>query len=225
MALLDKLLRKSPFGPIIEHAKKVYECVELINPVIKAWLREDWDEAERLRNEISRKENEADELKITIRNSLPKSLFYPVPRGDLLRVLNNQDNIADAAEDLCVVLTLRKTKIPESLTADFQKFADQVIDICRKLLRANEELNTLMDVSFTGPATAKVLKIVDEIGKMEWKSDNKSIDLVKKLLAMENQLDPLTIIFIMKIIEVISGLANYAENCGDNLRHLILSRT
>jgi uncharacterized protein Yka (UPF0111/DUF47 family) len=82
-----------------------------------------------------------------------------------------------------------------------------------------------MDVSFTGPATAKVLKIVDEIGKMEWKSDNKSIDLVKKLLAMENQLDPLTIIFIMKIIEVISGLANYAENCGDNLRHLILSRT
>ncbi|MBW1823198.1 MAG: TIGR00153 family protein [Deltaproteobacteria bacterium] len=207
------------------HAKKVYECVELINPVIKAWLREDWDEVERLRNEISRKENEADELKITIRNSLPKSLFYPVPRGDLLRVLNNQDNIADAAEDLCVVLTLRKTKIPESLTADFQKFADQVIDICRKLLRANEELNTLMDVSFTGPATAKVLKIVDEIGKMEWKSDNKSIDLVKKLLAMENQLDPLTIIFIMKIIEVISGLANYAENCGDNLRHLILSRT
>ncbi len=46
-----------------------------------------------------------------------------------------------------------------------------------------------------------------------------------KLLAMENQLDPLTIIFIMKIIEVIGDLANYAENCGDNLRHLILSRT
>ena len=114
MTLLDKLFRKSPFVPIIEHAKKVYECDELINPVIKAWLREDWDEIERLRNEISRKENEADQLKIAIRNSLPKSLFYPVPRGDLLRILGNQDNIADAAEDLCVVLTLRKTKIPES---------------------------------------------------------------------------------------------------------------
>ena len=225
MALLDKLFRKSPFGPIIDHAKKVYECVELINPVIKAWLREDWDEVEKLRKEISRKENEADELKINIRNSLPKSLFYPVPRGDLLRVLNNQDNMADAAEDLCVVLILRKTKIPESLTAEFQEFADQVIEICRKLLNANEELNTLMEVSFTGPATEKVLKIVDEIGKMEWKSDKKSIALVKKLLAMENQLDPLTIIFIMKIIEVIGELANHAENCGDNLRHLIFSRT
>ena len=43
MALLDKLFGKSPFGPVIEHAKKVYECIELINPVIKAWLREDWD--------------------------------------------------------------------------------------------------------------------------------------------------------------------------------------
>ncbi len=174
MALLDKLFKKSPFGPVIDHAKKVDECIELINPVIKAWLREDWDEIERLRNEISRKENEADELKIQIRNKLPKSLFYPVPRGDLLRILNNQDNIADAAEDLCVVLTLRKTKLPKSLIADFQDFVNQVIETCGKLLTANEELDILMEVSFTGPAAEKVLKIVDEIGQMEWKSDNKS---------------------------------------------------
>ena len=95
MTLIDKLFGKSPFGPIIEHAKTVYECVEFINPLIKAWLREDWNEIERLGNDISRKEHEADQLKITIRNSLPKSLFYPVPRGDLLRILHNQDNIAD----------------------------------------------------------------------------------------------------------------------------------
>ena len=224
MALLDKLFGRSPFGPVIEHAKKVYECIELINPVIKAWLREDWDEIERLRNEISRKEHEADQMKTEIRSSLPKSLFYPVPRGDLLRILNNQDNIADAAEDLCVVLTLRKTKLPESLTEDFQSLVDQVIETCSKLLNANEELETLMEVSFTGPATEKILKIVDEIGTMEWKADNKARELVKKLLALESQLDPLTIIFIMKIIEVLSDLSNYAENCGDNLRHLILSR-
>jgi len=225
MALLDKLFQKSPFGPVIEHAEKVYECLELINPLIKAWLREEWDELERLRNEISRKENEADQIKITIRNNLPKSLFYPVPRGDLLRVLSNQDNIADAAEDLSVVLTLRKTKLPGALTNDFQVFVDQVLETCRMLLKANEELNTLMEVSFTGPATEKVLKITDEIGTMEWKTDNRARELVKELIAMEDQLDPLTIIFLMKIIEVIGTLSNYAENCGDNLRHLILSRT
>ncbi len=225
MTLLDRLFRKSPFGSIIEHSKKVQECIELIKPVIKAWLREDWDEVEKLRNEISRKEHEADQLKITIRSSLPKSLFYPVPRGDLLRILNNQDNIADAAEDLCVVLTLRKTKLPKSLTNDFQIFVDQVIDTCRMLLKANEELDTLMEVSFTGPASEPVLKTVDEIGKMEWQSDIKSRDLIKNLLGMESQLDPMTIIFVMKIVEVLSNLSNYAENCGDNLRHLIISRT
>ncbi len=93
------------------------------------------------------------------------------------------------------------------------------------LLNANEELNTLMEVSFTGPATDKVLKITDEIGTMEWKTDTRARELVKKLMTMEDQLDPLTIIFLMKIIEVIGTLSNYAENCGDNLRHLILSRT
>lgn len=225
MPLLDKLFKKSPFGPVINHAKKVYECIELIDPMIKAWLREDWDKIERLANEISQKENEADQLKIKIRNSLPKSLFYPVPRGDLLRILNNQDDIADAAEDLGVVFTLRKTKLPDTLTNDFQDFVDQVIDTCRMLLSANEELDTLMEVSFTGPTSENVLKIADEIGQMEWESDKKSRELVKKIINMEDQLDPLTIVFLMKIIEVLGNLANYAENCGDNLRHLILSRT
>jgi hypothetical protein len=148
-----------------------------------------------------------------------------VPRGDLLRILQNQDNIADAVEDLCVVLSLRKTKIPKSLTDDIQEFANQVIETAQMLLNANEELETLLEASFTGPHTEKVLKIVDEIGTLEWKCDTKGHDLVKKLISMEDTLDPLTIIFIMKIIEVLGNLSNHAENCGDNLRHLIISRT
>jgi len=225
MPLLDKLFGKSPFGPIIEHAKKVYECIDLVNPVIQAWLNEDWKQIEKLRKEVSRKEHEADKMKITIRSNLPKSLFYPVPRGDLLRILQNQDNIADAVEDLCVVLSLRKTKIPKPLTDDIQEFANQVIETAQMLLNANEELETLLEASFTGPHTEKVLKIVDEIGTLEWKCDTKGHDLVKKLISMEDTLDPLTIIFIMKIIEVLGSLSNHAENCGDNLRHLIISRT
>jgi len=84
MTLLDRLFKKSPFVPIIEHSKKVLECIELINPVIKAWLREDWDEIEKLRYEISRKENEADQLKITIRSSLPN--FWAVFSGYGLKI-------------------------------------------------------------------------------------------------------------------------------------------
>ena len=225
MPLLDKLFGKSPFGPIIEHAKKVYECIDLVNPVIKAWLSEDWKQIDKLSKEVSRKEHEADKMKITIRSNLPKSLFYPVPRGDLLRILQNQDNIADAVEDLCVVLSLRKTKLPPPLTKDFQGFANQVIETAQMLLNANEELETLLEASFTGPPTEKVLKIVDEIGTLEWKCDTKAHDLVKRLISMENSLDPLTIIFVMKIIEVLGTLSNHAENCGDNLRHLIISRT
>jgi predicted phosphate transport protein (TIGR00153 family) len=225
MPLLDKLFGKSPFGPVIEHAKKVYECIDLVNPVIKAWLSEDWKQIDKLSKEVSRKEHEADKMKITIRSNLPKSLFYPVPRGDLLRILQNQDNIADAVEDLCVVLSLRKTKLPPTLTKDFQSFANQVIETAQMLLNANEELETLLEASFTGPHTEKVLKIVDEIGTLEWKCDTMGHNLVKKLISMEDSLDPLTIIFIMKIIEVLGNLSNHAENCGDNLRHLIISRT
>lgn len=225
MAIIDKLFRKSPFKPLIEHAKKVLECIDLINPVIDAWLDEQWNEIETLSGRMSKKENEADETKKNIRESLPKSLFYPVPRGDLMRILKNQDDIADTAEDLCVVLTLRNTGIPEALKEDFKKFVNKNLDACRIVLEATEELDLLMQASFTGPEAKKILDVADTAGKIEYEADRMAQNLVKKLLKMEGSLDPLTIVFCMKIFETLGKLANYAENCGDNLRHLIICRT
>jgi len=37
-------------------------------------------------------------------------------------------------------------------------------------------------------------------------------------------MDPITIVFLMRIFNVLGRLANHAENCGDNLRHLIICR-
>jgi predicted phosphate transport protein (TIGR00153 family) len=225
MTIIDRLFRKSPFKPLMEHAKKVLECVELINPVIEAWFDENWDEIEILSKKMAQKENEADETKKNIREGLPKSLFYPVPRGDLMRILKNQDDIADTAEDFCIILTLRKTNLPSELKADFRKFVDKILDVCQIVLEATEELDVLMEASFTGPEAKKILKVADTAGQMEYEADKMSQSLVQKLLKMEQKLDPLTIIFCMKIFEALGELANYAENSGDNLRHLIICRT
>ena len=43
MPIIDKIFGKSPFKPLVEHATCVIECIELITPVIDAWINEDWD--------------------------------------------------------------------------------------------------------------------------------------------------------------------------------------
>lgn len=225
MTIIDKLFRKSPFKPLVEHAKSVLECIELINPVIDAWFAEKWDEIENLKTKISDKEKEADEKKIDIRQRLPKSIFFPVPRGDLMRILNNQDDIADTAEDLCVLLTMRKTKIPREIKNDVRQLAQKGIDACRIILKATEELDILLEASFTGPEAKKIIEIADTAGKIEYEADLIAQKALKKLFQMEEKLDMITIFFCMTIFKTLGNLANYAENCGDNIRHLIICRS
>ena len=43
MSILETLFAKSPFGPLIEHAKKVTECIDLIMPITEAWFKEEWE--------------------------------------------------------------------------------------------------------------------------------------------------------------------------------------
>src|SRR5690606_7482771 len=101
------LFAKSPFGPLAEHAHRVHETVVLIRPLVEAFIEGDWSRTQELYERISRLEHDADVLKNDIRDHLPKSLFLPVDRGDVLLFLREQDRVADSAEDLGVLLTMR----------------------------------------------------------------------------------------------------------------------
>ena len=62
---------------------------------------------------IFEKEAEADRIKNDLRGALPKSLFMPVDRRDLLEVLQMQDSIADTAQDIAGLLIERRMEIPD----------------------------------------------------------------------------------------------------------------
>ena len=41
MSIISDLFGHSPFGAVVDHAKKVHECVEMIRPLMDALLNED----------------------------------------------------------------------------------------------------------------------------------------------------------------------------------------
>ena len=65
------------------------------------------EKIEKLVADLSRMEHEADLTKNDIRNHFPKSLFLPIDRAHFLEILSVQDSIADKAEDIGILLTLR----------------------------------------------------------------------------------------------------------------------
>ena len=85
-----------------------------VSPTTVAGLSEAADEAD-LHDYLAELENEADGIKNELRAHLPKSLFMPVDRRDLLEVLDLQDEIADTAQDIAGLLVERKMEVAEGM--------------------------------------------------------------------------------------------------------------
>ncbi len=222
MNIIKELFAKSPFGPLVEHTKKVHECVEMIRPLMEALVNEDYDEIRRLQDRISKLEYEADTIKHNVRDHLPRRYFMPVDRVDLAGFISSQDNIADKTEDFAVILTLRKTKLHPDIMDKFFDFVDQIFQVTGTLLTAAIELNNLAEASFSGAEAKVVLSLLKGLNEEEWKADRMARSLSKDVYALEKQLDPITIIFYEKMILTLGAIANEAENAGDMLRTMIL---
>jgi len=221
MRTFHQLFGKSPFALLVEHTRRVHRTVELIRPLFEAFLDEDWDKCEALYKKISKREHKADLEKNKIRDQLPKSIFLPVDRGDVLKYLKEQDSIADAAEDVAVLITIRKTPCPEELKPLVLDFVDQVIRTSEELVEAGSELTQLVESRFGGPEVEKVLTMVAEVNDQEWEADKRQRVLSRAIMEREDELDAISIVFWMRIITTLGAIANHAENTGDMLRMML----
>lgn len=224
MTLISDLFGQSPFGPLVEHARKVHECVKLIEPLTEAAIREDHEEIHRLQDEVSRLEYEADKIKFDIREHLPRQFFLPVDRADLDRYLHFQDNIADFVEDFAVILLIRQTKIHAAIVPLLKELVDQVVRVSNQMLEVAEGMLNLVESSFSGAEARSVLGKISGLGEGEWLCDRIQRRLSMKIYEMESELDPITIMFYEKMLRTLGLIANAAENTGDMLRMMIVKR-
>lgn len=212
------LFAKSPFGPLQDHMRKVIECTRLVPELFRAMEDKEEDRFNELVDLIKRTEHEADIIKNQIRGDLPKTIFTPVDRNDLLDILRFQDRISDVAEDVAVLLSMRRLPFPEEMRRQFWDFLEQVMATVEQFGRINEELDELMEASFGGAEAGKVMEMIDNLGHEEHKADVKQYDLVKKLLSLEEEIGPVNVILWMKVLEAVGNIANGAEKTGNRIR-------
>jgi len=223
MRNLFSVFGRSPFVPLIAHARKVHECVTLVKPIAEAIVAGDMERLDELAHQMSKTEYEADLLKDDVRQHLPHHYFLPVARQDVSKFLSQMDTIADEAQDFAVVATFRQLRIPAELHADFQALVDKVVQVSEALLTLSERLATLEKEAFAGPESDEVLLQVQQICHMEWESDKLSRKLARHYYGMAD-MDPVTIMLLDKLSRALRGIADHSENVGKNLRLMIVRR-
>lgn len=212
---------KSPLKPLEVHIRKVSECAQLLPSFLAAATENDWDTAEKIRKQISSIERDADKMKRAIRMELPSGIFMPVQRTDVLELVSEQDKIANKAKDIAGRLLGRKLIIPATIAPLFNDYVARCIDAIVKAADAINELDDLLETGFRGREVKQVDKMINQLDKIEDDTDGMQIVLRQSLMDLEQEMNPIDVMFLYQIIEWVGDLADIAERVGARLEIML----
>ena len=219
--MLANIFGSSPVKPLEKHIDISYRCARELRGFFAAAVKGNWSKARKVRAEIERLEHEADNLKKKIRLHLPKSLFMPVPREDLLELLLVQDKIANRTKDVSGLVVGRELQIPAEISEQFLDFVDRNIDAAKQARKSVRELNELFTAGFRGAEVVLVAGMIEKLDRIETDTDEKQAALRASLFAIEKSLDPIDAIFMYQVIELTGEIADMAERVGRRLELLL----
>ena len=217
------MFARSPIRPAQKHMTKALECVKELQPFLDEVLAKNWNAAGQHSKNICRLEHEADEIKRDIRLHLPKGLFLSFSRNDLLLIVRTQDKLANSAEDIAGLIMARKMDFPQEIKEPIQKLTSRCIDAAKQAFKAIQELDELVETGFRGHEVAVVEDMIKNLHEIETDTDHLANAARTALFEVEALYPPVEVMFVYRIIELLSELADNSERVGAGLQ-LFLAR-
>lgn len=164
--------------------------------------------------EVHRLENEADEVKEEILARLHGGAFMPPNREDYVILAGIVDEIANRGQHISNLIVLTRPEIPEFLKGSLSELTDAALTSFDELKKVLYALNH--DINRVREEATKVSDEESRVDRLEWdaiKSISKSIpDLAHKIQLRE-------------IIQMISSIADLAEDAADRFKLMLIKQT
>jgi predicted phosphate transport protein (TIGR00153 family) len=220
---LSGIFGSSPVRPLQKHMEQVVECVNELIPYVEAVLARDTTSRDLHHQRIIDLEHKADDLKKELRLQLPSSLFMPIDRRDVLEVLTMQDLVAGAVRDVAGVIVGRNMVIPENMASNYRELVATCVKSCEQAYLAIKDLDELIETGFGNNERERVGNLLVELDHIEQMTDEQAITLTHQIFALEDELPPVNIMFLYRVINKTSGIADRAQRVGSRLQ-LMLAR-
>ena len=224
MINISSIFAKSPFKPLRDHMDKVVESVIPLNDFFEALFQEDYSKVEKIQQQVIQAEKEADSIKNEVRNHLPLNIFMPINRRDLLEMLDMQDSIADVAQDIVILLNIRRMSLTKELGQDVIHFVKKSQDVCYLARGLTQEFGDVIESGFGRHEIKKLLEMIDNVSIAETEADNLEDALVRRLYEVEEKMNSVDAVFWYKIFELIGDIADFSKKTGNRLRLMIASK-
>lgn len=204
-----------------KNAKSVVATVKKFEEMIIALFSErDMKKAQALGRQVTELETKADEGRRKFMCDLGKGAFLPTFRGDLARLAEQLDNVANTAEGVTRATLLRE-KLLDALSKAEKKqkkakaIREDMVKMAKLATQTTEALRGAIDLLVTNIDATKTK--IAEVEKLEHESDLVEQSLLGELYAYEKVLDPVSMLQLSFLIRGIGDISDRAEDVGDVL--------
>lgn len=212
---IARLFGRSPFSNLLGHMKQVALCMEDLRPLMEAFWHQDRKAIDLIAARIGEKEHRADILKADIRNQMSKGMLLPVDRTHLQAILSIQDDLADKAEDIAVLISLRSIPTLEPLRSIMNSFLAKNLECFQVAFKVILEIPEVLESGFGGPESSRLRELARQCAFMEHEADVLQRAVLQELYAQEAHLTFLTFDFWSRLISEIGSIADLSENLAD----------
>ena len=212
---------RSPFRDLQVHASLCLAATEELKTLFPAAFDGTWDQVEACYDRLAQLEHEADDVKRKIRTNLPRGLFLPVERADLLDLLGRQDELANTARDIAGRVLGRRLQFPQELRSEVTHLVEKTVDTCSTAHRIVDRLDELINTAFKGPQARLVVGLIEEVEDLEHQTDELVVSIRSSFQAIEDAYSPVQVIFLYRILDLIAELADDAEKVAHRVQLML----
>jgi phosphate transport system protein len=211
--------RREPLECLERHADLVRQCLEQAALATHAYMDGHDELFEKHQTQVKQLEESADLIKRNVRAHLPRGLIMPIDKFELFLYLNEQDGIADTAEDILEWLSYKRP----AFSTEFRKEAGALLDKCLKI---SESLRPMLHAARTYFQTGNeevrvfVKDSIRALRKQEHEADFLEHQLKKQVFSVD-AVEGTCSCYLLRLVELIGESADRAEDAADILRSMI----
>jgi len=215
---------RSALGPLAEQMIKARETVDQLPALFEAMFKGDRDKLRAVVSEIDKLEGQTDDIKDEIRGQLSRSMFSSVERGDILALTKVLDTVSDRCNELAKFVSLRPTAVPAILQPKIKDLVDIIVKTVDSLDFAIDTMHELEEKQALKHDMPRVEEMLRQVAVDEHSADRCEAQALVQLFEHEKEIDPVSVIFLLRIIEATGRVADAAENVSDGFRRLFCTR-
>ncbi|MBI9109233.1 MAG: DUF47 family protein [Spirochaetales bacterium] len=188
--------------------KNILQMGMVLNEAAINYFKSDCDGFQHYVDESSALESEVDKIRKDIELSLFSNMLIPESRGDVMRLLEALDDVADCIEKVILEFDIERPYFPPPLDADMLKAADISFKCIEKLIHAVTAFFT--NIEETGTYIQEVKFYESEIDRLE--------ENFKRTVFNGGLIDNLAAKLQLRyFIEEVANISDYAEEVCERL--------